>query len=69
MKLKTIVFNHLGFPIILEDWPHLEVDGRWEPDVNYEALEKLVFEVLSAKPSLTDAEMAFKQTYLRAKLS
>ena len=64
-KKETIVFNHLGFPIILIEWPHIEIDNRWEPDVNYEALEHLVFELLPYKPSrLTGAEIKFIRSYL-----
>lgn len=62
---ETIIFNHLGFPIILIDWPHLEINGSWEPDIHYEALERLIFEMLPYKPSrLTGAEIKFIRTYL-----
>ena len=65
IKKETIVFNHLGFPILLVEWPHMEIDNRWEPDVNYEALEHLVFELLPYKPSrLTGAEIKFVRRHL-----
>jgi hypothetical protein len=36
---KTIIFNHLGFPLKLINCPHIIIDGESIPDVNYEQLE------------------------------
>lgn len=62
---KTIVFNHLGFPIKLVDWPHIEVDGEFHPDVNYTKLEDLIFQILPVKPTkLNGAELKFIRHHL-----
>ena len=62
---KTIIFNHLGFPIKLINCPHILVDGELVPDVNYEQLEELMFRVLPLKPTrLTGAELKFIRHHL-----
>ena len=61
MKVKQDVkFNGLGFPVKLINWPHIEIDGQLEPDINYELLADRVFASLPEKPSqLTGAEIKF----------
>jgi DNA-binding transcriptional regulator YiaG len=62
---KTTIFNHLGFPINLVDWPHVEVDGELVPDVNYVKLEELMFMLLPLKPTrLNGAEVKFIRHHL-----
>ncbi len=62
---KTTIFNHLGFPIKLVDWPHVKVDGELIPDVNYEKLEELMFKLLPLKPTrLSGAEIKFIRHHL-----
>lgn len=62
---KTIIFNHLGFPIKLVNCPHLLVEGELVPDVNYEQLEELMFRILPLKPTrLTGAELKFIRHHL-----
>lgn len=63
---KTIEFNHLGFPIVIVNCPHLEIEGELIPDINYKALERALFEVIPHKPSqLNGAEIKFIRTYLK----
>jgi DNA-binding transcriptional regulator YiaG len=65
MKKITATFNHLGFPIQLVNWPHIEIDGELVPDVNYQKLEDLMFEMLPQKPTkLTGAEIKFIRHYM-----
>jgi len=62
---KTTTFNHLGFPVKLVNWPHIEVDGEWIPDVNYIKLEEIVFQLLPIKPTrLNGAEIKFIRHHL-----
>lgn len=62
---KTTTFNHLGFPIKLVNWPHIEVDGEWTPDVNYVKLEEFMFQLLPAKKTrLNGAEVKFIRHHL-----
>jgi len=62
---KTTTFNHLGFPIKLVDWPHIEIDGECVPDVNYVKLEEIMFQLLPAKATrLSGAEIKFIRHHL-----
>jgi DNA-binding transcriptional regulator YiaG len=62
---KTVTFNHLGFPIELIDWPHIEVSGELVPDVNYSSLEDIMFQLLPLKSTrLSGAEIKFIRHHL-----
>lgn len=62
---KTTIFNHLGFPIKLVEWPHIEVDGELVPDVDYAKLEDIMFQLLPIKPTrLCGAEIKFIRHHL-----
>jgi len=62
---KTTVFNHLGFPIRLLEWPHIETDGEFVPDVDYMKLEEIIFQLLPVKPTrLSGAEIKFVRHHL-----
>jgi len=62
---KTIIFNHLGFPIKLKDWPHIESDGELVPNVNYAKLEEMMFQILPVKRTrLSGAELKFIRHHL-----
>lgn len=63
--IKTTLFNHLGFPIRLIDWPHVTVEGEVVQEVNYVKLEELVFQLLPIKGTkLTGAEIRFIRHHL-----
>ena len=62
---KTLIINYFGFPIVILDCPHLEVDGDWEPSINYSKLEVMLFEAMPFKPSkLNGAEIKFIRNHL-----
>lgn len=62
---KTILFNHLGFPIKLIDWPHIVVDGDQVPNVDYRKLEDIIFQLLPIKlTKLNGAEIKFIRRHL-----
>jgi DNA-binding transcriptional regulator YiaG len=64
-RKKTIVFNHLGFPIKLINCPHITVEGELVPDVHYEQLEEFMFMVLPFKTTrLSGAELKFIRHHL-----
>lgn len=62
---KTVKINFFGFPIVIIDCPHIEIDGKLKPNVNYTKLENMLFEAMPYKPSkLTGAEIKFIRTHL-----
>ena len=46
---KTVSYNGFGFPVLLKDWPHLKIDGVWEPDIPYRGIEALLFNKMPFK--------------------
>ena len=64
--MAEIVFNELGFPILLVDPPMIEVRGHQVPDVNLRVVQDAAFHLLVVKPSrLTGAEVRFIRKHLR----
>lgn len=62
---KTVQINFFGFPIVILDCPHIEIDGNMEPLINYNKLETMMFEALPFKPSkLNGAEIKFIRHHL-----
>ena len=60
LKKHDTQFNGFGFPVNLCNWPHIEVDGSLEPDIDYELLQDYLFKILPEKPSqLSGAEIKF----------
>ena len=57
---KEYIYWGLGFPIVMSNVPMIEVRGTWTPDINYQALQKIVLLGLSHKSGpLTGAEVSF----------
>lgn len=68
MKNKNaseFIYDGLGFPVILRNFPMIEVRGVQIPNINYNILQKNVLLALSNKPSpLTGNEIRFIRQYL-----
>ncbi len=54
------VYTGFGFPVDLVEVPMIRVRGAWTPDVDYDALAKVVLRALVAKPArLSGNEVRF----------
>lgn len=63
--LKEIIYEGLGFPIILRNVPMIELRGIWTPDINLNVLQKVVLLSLAHHPSdLTGNQIRFIRTWL-----
>ena len=64
--MANLVFEELGFPILLVDPPMVEVRGRQVPDVNLRKLQEAAFGQLIVMPvRLSGAEVRFIRKHLR----
>ncbi len=64
--MPNVLFEELGFPILLIDPPMVTVRGHPMPDVNLAVLQDAVLRLLVVKPArLTGAEVRFIRNYLR----
>lgn len=64
--MASIVYNELGFPILLVNVRMVEIRGEQVPDVNMKTLQELVFRHLVDKPArLTGSEVRFIRKHLR----
>jgi len=64
--MASLMYQELGFPILLIDPPMVTVRGQEVPDVNLRELQELVFHLLVAKPArFTGAEVRFVRKHLR----
>src|SRR5262249_123708 len=64
-KKETFVFNGLGFPIELVNWPMKKVIGEWVIDINLNALQVFVFKGLIHKSHpLTGGELRFMRKFM-----
>ncbi len=64
--MPNVLFQELGFPIMLVDPPMVQVRGETLPDINMADLQAAVFGLLVAKPSrLTGDEVKFIRKFLR----
>lgn len=64
--MAEVIFEELGFPVLLVDPPMVEVRGCFVPDINIRELQASVFSRLIVKSTrLTGAEVRFVRTYLR----
>ncbi|MBM4353888.1 MAG: hypothetical protein FJ109_08845 [Deltaproteobacteria bacterium] len=64
--MANILYEELGFPILLVDPPMVTVRGHEVPDVNLRALQEAVFRMLVVKPArFTGAEVRFVRKHLR----
>ena len=64
--MANVVFEELGFPVMLVDPPMIQVRGHEVPDLNLRELQEAVFRQLFIKPvRLTGAEVRFIRKHLR----
>lgn len=64
-KTETFIYEGLGFPIRLVNVPLKKIVGEWAIDINFNLLQKYVFQMLAIKPtSLTGNELRFIIGYL-----
>ncbi len=62
---KEIVYEGLGFPVILRNVPMLELRGVWTLDVDLNILQKVVLLALAHHPSdLTGNQIRFVRNWL-----
>lgn len=65
MSRKKMLYEGLGFPIILVGFKTRKVRGEELPDANFKELQAKVFEALTVKPGhLTGSELLFVRSYL-----
>ena len=63
-KVETIVYEDLGFPIVLVNCPMAKKFGEWFLDIHLEKLQRDVLELLIRKPvPLSSDEIHFIRTY------
>jgi len=64
--MAKVLYEELGFPILLVDPPMVHVRGHEVPDVNLRLLQETVFHLLLVKPArFTGSEIRFIRKYLR----
>lgn len=64
--MKEIIYNGLGFPIILKVTKTKNFRGEILPDINHRELEDLVFKsLLFAKANLSGSQLAFVRGYMQ----
>ena len=64
-KKSTFIYGRLGFPIQLIKVPRKTVFGEWAIDIDFNTLQRVVFNMLVRKPtSLTGKELRFIIDYL-----
>lgn len=63
--IKKMIYEGLGFPIILLNVPMIKTQGAWAMDISYKKLFNIVLEDLINKPALlSPAELKFIRKYL-----
>jgi transcriptional regulator with XRE-family HTH domain len=63
--VKEIIYEGLGFPIVLQNVPMIELRGIWTPDIDLNALQKVVLLALAHHPvDLTGNQIRFIRTWL-----
>lgn len=61
---RAYIYNGLGFPIVLEEVPMVQVRGVWTPEINYNILQKVVLLALCYQPTtLTGNQISFIRKY------
>jgi len=62
---KEIIYNGLGFPIVLRNVPMIELRGVWVPDIDLNVLQKVVLLALAHHPvDLTGNQIRFIRMWL-----
>jgi DNA-binding transcriptional regulator YiaG len=65
MEYQEIIYEGLGFPIIIVNPQFIEFEGEKVLDVDHEELQSYVFRALIDKPArLTGAEVKFMRLYM-----
>lgn len=65
MKKKSVIYNALGFPIIIVNPSYIEFEGEKVLDVSPKKIQDHIFGLLINKPSrLTGAEVRFMRHYM-----
>ncbi len=65
MKTKSLIYEGLGFPVVMVGFKEKKVRGEILPDVNMKQLQAMVFEALMVKSSsLSGSELLFIRSYL-----
>lgn len=68
-KRDTFIYEGLGFPIRLINVPMKKIFGEWTIDINFNALQIAVLNILARKPtSLTGSEIRFIMDYFEMSL-
>lgn len=68
-RIKKFIYEGLGFPIVLKNVPMIEMYGEQIPDIDYNALQKVVLLSLCHKPMpLTGNEIKFIRKYFEMTL-
>jgi len=63
-KVKNVMYEDLGFPILLMNCPMKKRFGKWFLDIDLEKLQKDLLELLIRKPApLTGEEIRFIRKY------
>jgi len=64
--MANVMFEELGFPIVLVDPPMVQVRGHEVPDVNLRELQQAAFRLLIVKPArFIGSEVRFIRKHLR----
>nr|NGX49592.1 hypothetical protein [Candidatus Anoxychlamydiales bacterium] len=62
---KEIIYEGLGFPILLRNVPMVELRGNWVPDIDLNVLQKVTLLALAHQPvDLTGNQIRFIRTWL-----
>jgi len=65
-KIKELVYEGLGFPIIIKNANVIEFRGEILPKVNHAELEEKVFEILvEQKQKMTGSQMQFVRGFMK----
>ena len=63
---QEIIYQGLGFPVVLRNVPMIEVREVWTPDIDLNVLQKAVLIALAYHPvDLTGNQIRFIRTWLR----
>lgn len=66
---EYVLYEGLGFPIVLRHVPMMKTRGEWTPDIDYNKLQKSLLIALAKKSSsLTGNEIRFIRKYFRKTL-
>ena len=65
IKRDTIIYEGLGFPILLKNVPMKKIFSEWTIDINFNILQTVALNMLARKPTpLTSDELRFIIDYL-----